>query len=266
MSAKTTGEILVIPDTHDEPGVSKERFKWLGKLIIDRKPDTIIHLGDGATMDSLSQYDVGCLVTEGRRYSNDIESFRESMDALQEPLVVFNANARRTKHKQYNPRKVYCIGNHEQRIPKAINKDPKLEGTLSLDHLGLVEDGWEVYPLTVPAEAHGIAFAHYFTSGIMGRAISGINHARSLVAKTYCSTVVGHSHDRSFWEDTDIFGNKVFGLVAGCYFDHELVYTSEEDRNWPGLTMLTVEGGFGGEPRQVNPEFISMHEIKRRYA
>ena len=94
----------------------------------------------------------------------------------------------------------------------------------------------------------------------MGRPISGINHARGLVAKTYTSTVVGHSHNRSYWEDTDVFGNKVFGLVGGCYFDHDLKYTREEDRNWAGLIMLRVEDA------QVDPEFISMKRIQEEYS
>ena len=255
-----TKTILIIPDPHDEPGVDKERFKWAGRMIVDKQPDTVVCLGDGATMDSLSQYDVGSLISEGRRYSDDIGSFNQAFDLLHAPIVKYNDTSVRFHKKKYKPRYVYTLGNHEQRIYKAINKDPRLAGTLSVDHLNLKERGWEVYPLTVPVDVYGIAVAHYFTSGIMGKAISGINHARSLVAKTYVPTVVGHSHDRSFWEDTDVFGRKIIGLVAGCFFEHELCYTTEEDRNWPGIVMLAVEG------KTINPSFISMDEVRKEYA
>jgi predicted phosphodiesterase len=243
--------ILVIPDPHDQPEVSQERFKWLGELIAEERPDAIVHLGDGGSFDSLSTYDVGTLVAEGRRYADDLESFHKAMDLIERPMG---------KIKAYAPKKVYCMGNHEQRIIKAVQQDPKLERVLSLDDLKLEPRGWEVHPLTDPADVYGVAFAHYFTSGIMGRPIFGINHARSLVAKTYRSSVVGHSHDRSFWEDTDIYGQKIFGLVAGCYFDHDLCYTREEDRNWAGLIMLHVDKKF------VDPEFISLNQMKRRYS
>jgi predicted phosphodiesterase len=252
--------ILVLPDPHDEPGVSKERFRWLGKLIAERQPDAIVHMGDGSSFDSLSQYDIGTIQAEGQRYSEDLSSFHEAMEEMWAPVEALNRKLIRQKKAMYDPKKVYCLGNHEQRIVKAVQQEPRLEGTISLADLGLEKNGWEVHPLTDPANVYGIAFAHYFTSGIMGRPIFGVNHARSLVAKTYTSSVVGHSHDRSFWEDTDVYGRKVFGLVAGCYFDHDLSYTREEDRNWAGIVLLHVD------KKHVDPEFISIQEMKRRYS
>jgi hypothetical protein len=253
------GEILVIPDPHDEPNVSKERFGWLGNLIVDRLPDTVVCLGDGLSLDSLSSYDKGTVHSEGKRYNEDVDSFLEAMDTMFQPIESFN-RARKKQHRaKYKPLMIYCEGNHENRITKAINSDPKLIGTMSIRDLELEERGWEYYPLTQPAKIHGVAFAHYFTSGIMGRPISGINHARSLVNKTYTNTVVGHSHDRSFWEDTNIFGDKVLGLVAGCYFEHDLAYTREERRNWPGLVYLRTG------KREVDPEFISLDRVKKEW-
>ena len=250
----------MIPDPHDEPAVSKERFTWAGRLIVDRQPDAVVCLGDGATMDSLSEYDKGKKVAEGRRVKEDFASFQKALKALHDPIDSYNNTQTQYHKRKYNPEWIYNLGNHEQRILKAINNDPKMDGMFSLDNLKLQERGWQVYPLTVPVDVYGVAFAHYFTSGIMGKAISGINHARSLVAKTYKNTVVGHSHNRQFWEDTDIYGDKLTGIVAGCYFDHKLCYTSEEDRNWPGLLWLRVED------KQIDPEFISMDRIKRDYA
>ena len=135
--------ILVIPDPHDQPEISKERFVWAGRLIYDKRPDAIVHLGDGLSLDSLCKYDEGTMTSEGRRYDDDIKSFAYAMKLLEEPVAQHNERMKRQKKAQYNPRKVYCIGNHEQRILTAVNDNPKLEGILSLDNLKLDELGWE---------------------------------------------------------------------------------------------------------------------------
>jgi predicted phosphodiesterase len=252
--------ILVIPDPHDEPDVSKDRFEWAGKLIVDRRPDAIVCLGDGPSMDSLSLYDVGTVLSEGRRYKHDIDSFMEAMDRFDAPIDAYQRKLIINKKKRYTPRKVYCMGNHENRINIAIKKDPKLIGYMSTDDLKLVERGWEVFPLTEPAEIFGVNFAHYFTSGVLGKPIFGINHAKALVSKTYSNVVVGHTHTRSFWEDTSIHGEKLMGIVAGCYYEHDLKFSTENDRKWTGLIWLTVEDS------EINPEFIGIQQIKEEYA
>ena len=50
---------LVIPDTQVKPGNSVEFLTHIGKYIVEKQPDTIIHLGDHADMPSLSSYDRG---------------------------------------------------------------------------------------------------------------------------------------------------------------------------------------------------------------
>ena len=80
------GTILVIPDPHDEPTVSQERFEWLGNLIVAKQPDVIVCLGDLATMDSLSSYDKGTVHSEGRRYCDDLASFLSALDKIHKPM------------------------------------------------------------------------------------------------------------------------------------------------------------------------------------
>ena len=80
------------------------------------------------------------------------------------------------------------------------------------------------------------------------------------VAKGYMSGVCGHSHMRDFWEDTDAAGRKLFGLVVGCFFEHDEEYTSENDRFWRGLVILD-----GVQNGSADPEFVSMDYLKKRY-
>ena len=50
---------LVMGDPHCTPKASNDRFLWAGRLAADLKPNTIICMGDFASMDSLSSYDKG---------------------------------------------------------------------------------------------------------------------------------------------------------------------------------------------------------------
>ena len=68
---------LVIPDTQAKDGTPTDHLRWIGQLIVDEHPDTVVHLGDHADMPSLSSYDVGKRSFEGRRYSADIEAAKE---------------------------------------------------------------------------------------------------------------------------------------------------------------------------------------------
>lgn len=256
-----TREHLIIPDSHAKPGVDNKRFSWLGELALERQPDVIIDIGDSADMPSLCQYDVGHVRAEGRRYSNDIRAYRDAMDKFMEPIHKYNNTHTKWKKKLYRPELVKCRGNHEYRIARAASENPALFGHISYDDLQEGKHGWEVYDFLKTACIDGIAYQHFFTSGVMGRPIGGVNHARTLVAKTHMSSVCGHSHMRDFWEDIDAVGRRVFGLAVGCYFEHDEAYTTENERFWRGAVYLKdVQQG------QANPEFLSLAGIKKAYS
>jgi len=103
--------------------------------MVEKKPDVVIHLGDFSDLPSLSSYDVGKKSFEGRRYTKDIAASSKAMSVLLSPLRNYNAEAKLNKKKQYHPRKVMLLGNHENRINRAINDDPKLEGLISTNDL-----------------------------------------------------------------------------------------------------------------------------------
>jgi len=160
---------LVIPDVQAKPGNNFTFLNNIGKYIVDKKPDTIICIGDFADMPSLSSYDKGKKSFEGRRYLADIQASHEAMEALLEPLVEFNLKAKRNKEKRYYPRMVLTLGNHEHRISRATELQPELEGVLDLSHLDYEDYGWEVYPFLEVVHVDGVAYSHYFTSGVLGR-------------------------------------------------------------------------------------------------
>ena len=252
---------LVIPDSHAQPGVDNDRFTWLGKWIADNRPDVIINIGDMADMKSLSMYDVGKLSAEGRRYSDDIAAFKDAMDKMLAPIEAYNRKRKKQKKGPYKPRMVYCLGNHEYRIERAYNEEPKYFGTISIKDLCLEEYGWEVVPFTKSIIVDDIAYSHYFTSGVMMRPIGGLNHARKLLSTQFMSATAGHSHLRDFAEHVNVAGRRFCATVVGCYFEHEEDWAGEANKlYWRGLVHKTnvVEGSY-------DPNFINIDELRDKY-
>lgn len=247
---------LIIGDQHAHYQHNNERASWLSALIRDIRPDVVINIGDGADMPSLSGYDKGRKSFQGRTYRADIDVHLDFQERIWEPL-------RRAKKKL--PRSVYLIGNHEHRIAKAIDLQPELEGTISLDDLEL--DEW--YDETVHYEngspgsiaIDGVHYAHYFISGLMGRPISGEHHATSLLNKRYVSSTCGHSHLADWSVRTTGGGKKIMGAVCGVYQDYPADWAgASNDLWWKGiLVKRNVSNGV------YDPEFISLNTIRKAY-
>ena len=136
-------KIAVIPDTQVKPGIDLSYLVNIGEYILEKRPDVIVHLGDHWDMPSLSSYDIGKRQFEGRRYKNDIEAGNQAMSNLLWPINSYNKRAAANKKARYSPRKIFLMGNHENRINRAVDGDPKLEGTIGIQDLDL--KGWEVY-------------------------------------------------------------------------------------------------------------------------
>lgn len=252
---------LVIPDSHSQSGVNNDRFTWLGEWIVKNKPDVIINIGDMADMKSLSMYDVGKLTAEGRRYCDDIAAFHDAMGKLLAPMQEYNHKRRKQKKGGYHPRMVFCLGNHEHRITRAYNEDPKYFGTISIEDLRLKQYGWEVADFAKPIIIDDIAYSHYFPSGVMMRPVGGLNHARRLLSTQFMSATAGHSHLRDFAEQVNSGGRRFCGMVVGCYFEHEEEWAGgANEMYWRGIVYKknVSEGSY-------DPEFISIDELRRDY-
>lgn len=252
---------LVIGDAHAKPGVSNDRFTWLGKLALDRKPDYIIDMGDWADMPSLSSYDKGRKSFEGRRYKHDIAASVDAYRKFDAPIAKYNKNRANNHKTQYKPKKIKLIGNHEERILRAQEASPELEGVINLEDVGYDQFGWKASPFLHPIPIDGVYYNHYFTSGILGRPIGGDNPAAVTLRKQFVSCTSAHTHIRDFAERTRADGQRILGLVAGCFFEHHEAYAGPaNDMWWRGVIIChNVKDGY------YDPEFISLSEVKRRY-
>lgn len=227
---------LVLPDVQVKPNQDVTFLRTIGEYIVEKKPDVLVCIGDFADLPSLSSYDVGKKSFEGRRYRDDISAARSAMATLLAPLIAYNKCALKNKKKQYHPRMIFTLGNHENRITRAIENDPKLDGTLDIGDLHYAERGWEVYPFLDVVLVDGVAYSHYFTTGVMGRPVTS---ARALVTKKHISCVQGHNQKMEIYNEYRADGVAITGLFAGCCYLHDEDYLGPQGNNYfRGIHML----------------------------
>jgi hypothetical protein len=217
----------IIPDVQAKAGNDFTYLSYVGKYIAEKKPDVIINIGDFADMPSLSSYDRGKKVFEGRSYTQDIEAAQEAMSTLLKPLHDEQIRLRVNKQKQWKPRMVLTLGNHEERINRAINEDRKLDGLISVEDLPY--KSWEVHPFLGIVTIDGVNYSHYFTSGVMNRPCTS---ARQMLVKKHQSCVQGHVQTMDIATDYRADGSTITGLFAGCCYEHDEEYLTKQGNNY----------------------------------
>jgi hypothetical protein len=248
---------VICPDSHAHYQFHNKRAEWLGKLVLDVKPDVFVHMGDSADMPSLSSYEKGKKSFQGRTFRADINAHLDFQDRLWS--IVKSA-------KKKLPQRIILEGNHEHRIKKAIEIQPELEGTISGDDLQMLDfyDQYVEYDGRSPGviELDGITFAHFFISGVMGKPIGGIHPAYSILAKGHTSAIAGDLHLLDYCVNTSINGKKLQGIVAGCFQDYDAPWAGKaNDLWWRGVIVLrNVENG------NYDPQFISIDALKKEYS
>jgi Calcineurin-like phosphoesterase len=252
-------KILFIPDTQTKDGVPLDHLTWIGKYIVDKRPDVIVHAGDHYDMPSLSGYDAGKKCFEGRTYKRDIEVGNHAMDLLMAPILANNARAASNHRERYKPRLVFLLGNHEQRIERAIESDRKLDGVLGYHDFNLTKYGWEVHPFLKPVEINGVHFAHYFYNPMSGHPYGGMVQTR--LKNIGFSFVMGHQQGKQQAEMYLSDGTVHRGLVAGSCYQHDEDYKGPQaNHHWRGVCVLH-------EVRNGNYDLmeVSLDFLKHRY-
>jgi hypothetical protein len=257
MNAKETEagkRILVLPDVQAKPGVDFSFLRRIGQYMVDKKPDVVVCIGDFADMPSLSSYDKGKKSFEGRRYKRDIEAAQFAMQAFLMPLKEHNEKQKRP----YKPRMVMTMGNHEARITRACEDDPKLDGVLSLKDLAYEEYGWEVFPFLERVIIEGVAFSHYFVTGVAGRPAST---AAAQLRKTNMSAVAGHQQGKQIAYAQRADGSTITSIIAGSCYEHEEAYLGNQgNQHYRGFLMLhEVKNG------SFDEMWVSVDFVNRRY-
>lgn len=238
---------LFIPDTQVKPGVPTAHLSWIGEYIVERKPDVVVHIGDHWDMPSLSSYEGrGTRKMEGKRYKQDIEAGNAAF------RLLTNA-ARRVKfHAEWN----VFIGNHEDRITRAVNEDPRLEGTIGLHDLDT--KGWKVHDYLKPVFIDGICYSHYFYNPMSGNAFSGtVDNRLKQIGHSFS---MGHQQTLLYGVRF-VAGRSQHGLVAGsCYLHDESYKGPQGNAHWRGVIVKhEVKDG------SYDPMFVSLDYLCRRF-
>lgn len=251
---------LLIPDTQVKPGVDVKHIVALGHYILDQMPDVIVMIGDWWDLPSLSTYeDRGSKYFHDKTYKADVEAGNAAMQLLLAPLKEYQRRARKNKKKQYNPRLVFCLGNHENRIERAVHADPKLEGTIGYHDLYL--DDWEVHDFREIVEIDGILYSHFFVNqkslkkGVLGGSMD------NKLSKVMRSFSMGHQQIRQIGWSHDQLGNEICGLVAGAFYSHDEDYMGPQGNHyWRGVVIKNeVDDG------SYDPMFVSLRYLVKNW-
>ena len=240
----------VIPDVQAKPGVPLDHLKWAGQYIAEKRPDVIVCIGDFADMESLSSYDVGKKSAESKRYKKDIEAAHKAMELLMTPIVTA---------KDYHPRLVMTLGNHEDRITRYADANPAMDEKVSLKDLGYEAWGWQVHPFKEVVKIDGIAYTHFFYNPNTGKPYAGANLETRL--KTIgMSFTMGHQQGLSVAIRDLADGTRQRGLVAGSFYQHSEAYRGPQACfEWRGII-------FKHEVKDGNYDLmeLSLDYLKRR--
>lgn len=250
---------LILPDVQIRDGDDTGFLTAIGNYIVAKQPDKVVCLGDFADMPSLSSYDVGKKAFEGKRYIKDVAAAKNGMKVLLAPLHAYNKKQVATKHKKYTPDLELLLGNHENRINRAINNDAKLEGVLSIDDLGYANFGWTVHPFLDVVVLDGIAYSHYFITGVAGRAAGS---AAAQLTKKHMSCIAGHQQGLQIATGNKADGSLLTSVIAGSCYEHDEDYLGPQgNKHWRGILMAhdVVDGAFDLMP-------VSLKFLKKKYA
>lgn len=244
--------IFVIGDTQAKDSVDLEYMSWIGHYIALQQPDIIVHIGDHWDMESLSMYDKGTLKAEGKRFHKDIESGIKGMQLLEAEINAV---------KNYKPRKVFCLGNHEERIQRWVNANQEFTGAIGYGMLGLEDMGWEVHDYLKPVKIHGINFVHYLANNNTGKPLGGT--AKSRLAKTRESFVMGHQQTLDWCiEPMTLDSTRMqIGLIIGACYQHDEGYKGYQGNNHFRGACLLAECNDGS----ALPQPISLTHMHKKY-
>lgn len=221
---------LIIPDTQVSEGVPLAHMRWVGEAIRRYKPDVVVHLGDHWDMPSASSWSApGSKDKEGARIYKDIEAGNEALEIMEEAMGDFQPK-----------RKIILRGNHEHRLTRLIENDPKLEGAIGFHLFNDRDLGWEVVdyfngsPNAVDVD--GVMYAHYFANPNTGKPISGTIQNR--LSKIGSSFVQGHQQGLLQGNQQYATGLIRHGIVAGSCYLHDEPYKGMANAHWRGIVVL----------------------------
>jgi predicted phosphodiesterase len=239
-------KILVIGDSHCGPGINNRRFDWLGRMIQEEKPQIVVDIGDFYSMSSLSSFErPGSAKFASQNYVDDI------LPGIDAQWRLWSA----IKDMDEPPRMVRCLGNHEYRLNRVLEQDPRqLYGLISTVHFSSSLFGWEENPYMSPVTIQGIAFCHYYKE----KGSYTTKHlAANALSTRHESWVFGHAHRFDYKRE-----GSAMAACSGCFFEHNEDWLSESSQEHWDRGILILHDCYRG---RFDPDWWSMDRIRSHY-
>jgi len=247
-----------------------DRFSWLNNIILERKPDIILEIGDFADLSTLGVYDKGTEKAWGKSYKDQVAAAKEASRLAFGGIAKYNSTIGKRKKELYEPRIIRCGGNHEEgRMDAFLNKNPEFRGHISMEDLGYTDHNCEYHPFLKPVLFQGLTASHFFYSKSQRYPAPS---AKAILALNMCSSLSGHSHSFDYAHTYNIHGRRITSVIGGCYLDtketsnapdpnSQMSYAGPVKRWWNGLNYLHDVNEFG----EFDLEQISIQKVKRNY-
>lgn len=126
---------ILVPDIH-YPHYEQHVMDAVDEFIVDYEPDEIVYMGDQISLDCISGWNKRKpLLKEGQRLIREYEGFDYHILQTHENIT------------RPETRRVFMIGNHEQRVAWYCQEHPELKGMIDIEkYLQLEERGYKVIP------------------------------------------------------------------------------------------------------------------------
>jgi hypothetical protein len=230
--------LLVIPDTQAKPGDKLKHIEALNRYILDKRPATIVQLGDLWDFPSLSSYDKGKKSAEGKRLIDDWEIGCELVAVLMDGWDAVN----------YTPSLWYTAGNHEARVNRYAEDNGEFDGFMP-DYMQFMRDmGWNASEFLEPVVVQGIHFCHFFPKNAKGGLTAKPKGAPSAMAQlknNMVSCIAGHKqgYDSAMYSPQ---GERIRAEIVGSFYVHNEAYMGPHaNDHWRGVLWLNRVNGLG---------------------
>lgn len=126
---------VLLPDIH-YPHYDEKVLDAVGQFIIAYQPHELVYMGDQLALDCISGWNKRKpLLKEGQRLVKDYENFNSDILLSHERITGPET------------RRIFMIGNHEQRVDWYVEEHPELERLIDIDrNLKLTERGYKIIP------------------------------------------------------------------------------------------------------------------------
>jgi hypothetical protein len=245
--------IVAIGDTHQQPGMPVDRWRWIARYIGETRPDKVVHMGDIGEFSSVSRHDAPGSLTQKIRPSflNDLESVEEAFAAYRKEIGDTNIPHHAV------------LGNHEERIRIFETGTAELAGTLWSMFLDVTARyDWRLTEYRQYLFINSCGFTHVPMT-LMEKPYNGktLNPIGNELTFSLC---FAHSHRFAFLTVPKIGPDNRINILNvgsampnGFYPPHN---RSEQGATTWGIVDMTVQAG-----RIVRHEFVPMTVLEDKF-